>query len=215
MNPITMPAVYRGTNEEKLYRAWINMFVRCSNPNNRSYHRYGGRGIRICAEWVDYEVFRDWAKSSGYQEGLVLDRRNNDGNYTPENCRWITLTESLRNTSLCRFVTAFGETKTEGEWAQDERCSVNQASLSKRLAKGMSPEDAITLPDQRGGRKHQGLLITAFGETKRSWQWIEDARCKVSRHTLEMRLRSGWTPEFALSEPSRQERTKLVRGVLS
>jgi hypothetical protein len=70
---------------------------RCTNPHNKSYHRYGGRGISVCDEWMnDYSAFQSWALSHGYTENLTIDRIDNDGNYTPNNCQWLTASENSK-----------------------------------------------------------------------------------------------------------------------
>ena len=82
---------------ERLYPVWKQMKQRCSNTRNKSYEWYGARGIKVCDEWQDYGVFRSWALSSGYKEGLTIDRINGNGNYEPDNCRWITIQEQQKN----------------------------------------------------------------------------------------------------------------------
>jgi len=72
------------------------MKERCSNPNSPKYKYYGKRGIIVCTEWKDFEEFQSWALSNGYQEGLSIDRIDNDGNYEPDNCRWLPLSENIR-----------------------------------------------------------------------------------------------------------------------
>ena len=87
-----------GESTIKLYRVWDGIKQRCSNPKTKSYKNYGGRGITICLEWTnDYTKFRDWALNNGYAEGLQINRINNNGNYCPENCEWITPKENCRN----------------------------------------------------------------------------------------------------------------------
>ena len=81
----------------KLYHVWSDMFRRCDNPLSKSYHNYGGRGISISKQWGYFLNFRDWAISNGYVDGLEIDRRNNDGNYEPSNCRFVTHKENARN----------------------------------------------------------------------------------------------------------------------
>ena len=81
-----------------LYSSWSHLKNRCENTNNDAYKDYGGRGITICNEWAnDYTVFRDWALNNGYQENLQINRINNDGNYEPNNCNWVTSKENSRN----------------------------------------------------------------------------------------------------------------------
>ena len=84
-----------------LYYMWINMSQRITNKNNPGYKDYGGRGISICKEWDESaKVFIEWALSNGYKKGLFLDRKDNDGDYCPDNCRFITPTQSAHNTRL-------------------------------------------------------------------------------------------------------------------
>ena len=80
-----------------LYSRWDNMKQRVLNPNSPVYKHYGGRGIKICSSWLDYRNFRDWAIYHGWDVKLTLDRENNNGNYTPENCRWVSGTENRKN----------------------------------------------------------------------------------------------------------------------
>lgn len=74
------------------------MIQRCEDVNSAEYHNYGGRGIKVCPEWRnDVYAFINWAKANGYKEGLQIDRRDNDGDYTPENCRFVTPLVNSRN----------------------------------------------------------------------------------------------------------------------
>jgi len=72
-----------------LYRAYYNMRGRCNNPTSKDYHKYGGRGITVCDEWNDFEVFRVWALKNGYAPRLHLHRKDNDKGYSPENCEYL------------------------------------------------------------------------------------------------------------------------------
>lgn len=85
-----------GQSRTRLYRKWKSMHARCSNPNSKVWKWYGGKGIRVVDEWSDWETFQQWALSSGYQDGLELDRIDADAHYGPDNCRWITKRENIK-----------------------------------------------------------------------------------------------------------------------
>lgn len=87
-----------GEGRTKLYSVWRGMKKRCFDANSNNYKYYGARGITVCDEWENnFIAFRDWALSHGYKEGLMIDRRDNNGNYKPDNCRFVTIIESNRN----------------------------------------------------------------------------------------------------------------------
>ena len=90
--------IKHGLWKHRLYSTYTDMKQRCLNSNNKRYHRYGGRGIKICDEWLnDISVFYEWAMNNGYEDNLTIERINNDGNYEPSNCTWITLSEQTKN----------------------------------------------------------------------------------------------------------------------
>ena len=102
----------------KLYEVWLTMRNRCENPNREKYKDYGARGIKVCEEWHDSEVFCKWALDNGYKEGLQIDRINNNGNYEPNNCRWVTPKENSRNRRNTVFLTINEDTKCVAEWCE-------------------------------------------------------------------------------------------------
>lgn len=86
-----------GMTRTGLYQCWKRMRQRCENTRDRNYHHYGNRDIRVNPEWHNYEAFAAWAVAAGYREGLTLDRRDSNGDYTPENCRWATWSQQSQN----------------------------------------------------------------------------------------------------------------------
>lgn len=130
--------------KSRLYVIWAGMKQRCSNPRRRDYKNYGGRGISVCQEWQDYLVFRAWALSSGYSDGLSIDRIDEDGNYCPNNCRWVNETVQRNNRTDSNKLTVNGDTKTATEWSAISGVSADRIRKRKRL--GWSDEDAVFKP---------------------------------------------------------------------
>lgn len=101
-----------------LYRTWSTMIHRCEDAKRTKYRDYGERGIKVCKEWHNPNIFIDWAENNGYAPGLQLDRINNNGDYCPNNCRWVTPKENSRNRRNTVFLTIHGETKCVAEWCE-------------------------------------------------------------------------------------------------
>lgn len=92
-----------GCRNKRVYTIWQRMRDRCNNPKHKSYHRYGGRGITVCSEWNNsFTKFYEWAMSSGYEDGLTIDRIDNDKGYFPDNCQWLTSVENTKKKILDR-----------------------------------------------------------------------------------------------------------------
>jgi len=139
-----------GEGQTRLYHLWHGMIRRCIDARAAYYQRYGGRGITVCQEWQEsFASFKEWALSAGYSDDKEIDRIDNDGNYEPNNCRWVTRKENARNTGRAILLTAFGETKCIAEWGDDERCVVTRHTLLGRIKRGWSPEDAIRTPNRQ------------------------------------------------------------------
>ena len=128
----------------KLYDVWRGMIRRCYNEKSKGYENYGAKGITVCEEWrTCFDAFYDWAIAHGFQEGLTIDRKKNEGSYCPENCRWVTMKEQQNNRSNNRMVTYNGKTQTLSQWADE--LGIPYRKLLKRLNEhGWSIERAFS-----------------------------------------------------------------------
>lgn len=102
-NPNYKTGLKTANSDEKFYNAWQGMKQRCLNPKHPKYSRYGGRGITVCEEWLSVRGFYNWAIDSGWEKGMTIDRIDNDGNYCPENCKWVSCSENSRKKSTTKI----------------------------------------------------------------------------------------------------------------
>ncbi|GAK09592.1 hypothetical protein [Geomicrobium sp. JCM 19038] len=134
-----------GLFDQNLYKRWQGMKTRCYNSKTSQYKDYGGRGIIICDEWLnDFKSFYRWAIDNGYKENLQIDRIDNDGNYEPSNCRWVTLKQNSNKRRSSHYVTIDNETKTIADWCLIYKISNNVVRV--RISRGWNEEKAITTP---------------------------------------------------------------------
>lgn len=159
-----------GKGNERLYAVYNGMMSRCYNPNTQNYFRYGGRGITVCEEWKNsYEAFKEWAYESGYNPiaprgETTLDRIDNDGNYTPDNCRWVNMKVQNNNQHKSytfkerpeiphkrkHVWTIDGVTKSGIEWCKEYGLTM-QLVMYRIRKMNMTPEEALkTEKDPRG-----------------------------------------------------------------
>ena len=103
-----------GMSRTRLYQIWADMKGRCQCETNRFYHRYGGRGITVCEEWKTFPPFMEWAVTHGYRDDLTIDRIDNDGNYTPSNCKFSTQHEQSMNKAHLPSKTGFVGVRRHG-----------------------------------------------------------------------------------------------------
>jgi len=144
----TVHGMTRNKKASPIYKAWASMLQRCENPNDKRYKDYGGRGITVCDEWHDPVVFIDWALANGWEEGLTLDRIDNNGNYEPGNCRWATRKEQAQNKRNNRFITFNGKTQCLADWSRET--GITRDALWQRIYHSHWPiERALTEPARR------------------------------------------------------------------
>ena len=130
---------------KRLRQTWRGMMYRCNKPTDCNFKNYGARGIRVCDEWSgSFHSFYSWAMSSGFSPELSLDRANNDGDYRPDNCRWVDVATQSRNRRSTRRVEAFGRSMPLVAWC--EEYGQPPTRISMRLRAGMTLERALLEP---------------------------------------------------------------------
>lgn len=166
----------------RLHNIWCGMNNRC-NPENVSARRYGKRGISICEEWSDFKKFAEWAKVSGYKDGLTIERIDVDGIYCPENCKWIPLSKQARNRSTTFWVIYQGRKMSLAEAA--ELAGLPYKQVHYRIKKmGWTVEKALSKPLKRKSDLH-----------------IKCDELGLNYNTVYNRIRMGWSEEDALATP--------------
>lgn len=139
----------KAKNNPRLYRVYQSIRTRCYNPNNQNYYLYGGRGIKLCSEWLAFYNFCDWALANGYNENAefgkcTIDRIDPDKDYSPSNCRWVSMREQNNNRRNNRKITYNGITRTAAEWARET--GIKSGLICQRIDNGWAVEEALSIP---------------------------------------------------------------------
>ena len=191
-----------GLSKTKAYKTFHGMKQRCYNPNNPEYKNYGGRGISICPEWLnDVSEFCKWALENGWDDmktrsEQTIDRIDVNGNYSPENCRIIPMSEQYFNRTDTHYVTVNGKTRTIKEWS--DIYGISMTVINNRLNSGWSAEDAV-LKEIRSMKNRVGN-VTFDGKTQSLQDWAKELGIPLP--TLSSRImKLGWGVEKALREP--------------
>ena len=154
--------IKHGKRNTRIYGIYQKMKQRCYNKNNSNYIRYGARGIKICDEWLDKENgfinFYNWSMRNGYTDKLTIDRINNDGNYEPSNCRWVTNKIQSNNRRSNIFITYKNKTQTMTEWADE--FGISRERIRNKLQKGLSMKEI----EKGGVKKYNTKPIFYNGE---------------------------------------------------
>jgi hypothetical protein len=146
-----MARVRRGPNQKHgksntpEYKVWVAMLHRCENKDVPMYKHYGGRGIKVCDRWHDFLSF--YEDMGERPKGLTLDRIDNDGDYTPENCRWATQQQQCTNKRNNRRIKYKGETKTMSQWA--DHLGVSRSAFQSRVYAGWPVEKIFKTPFEK------------------------------------------------------------------
>lgn len=138
--------VKHGQRNAPEYAVWRTMLARCNNPKHKSFHDYGGRGIKVCERWMTAaNFFADMGQRPSARH--TIERINNSGNYEPSNCRWATMAEQCKNRRNSVVVTAAGQALSLSEWAQ--KTGIGLSTIKERLRNGWSPDRAVSEPVRR------------------------------------------------------------------
>lgn len=138
---LTLSNTKHGQSRSRIYNIYIGMKSRCENKLDKNYDQYGGRGIIVCDEWVDFNNFHKWSVLNGYTDEMSLDRINNNGNYDPSNCRWVSMKLQANNRSNNILLNICGETLTLTECC--EKYGLSYYKYQKRRWKGHNIEQEI------------------------------------------------------------------------
>ena len=136
------------TGKTRILGILNGMNTRCYNKGHKDYPKYGGNGITVCDEWQGKDGkqrFYEWAMSNGYRDDLTIDRIDGTKGYSPDNCRWATISEQNRNRATCHYIEYNGEVKTLKEWA--DIAGLRKDTFRRRVVTyGWSMEEAMSIP---------------------------------------------------------------------
>ena len=138
-----------GGKKSRLYGIYRKMIFRCYQKNYHHYFDYGGRGIKVCDEWLGdngFINFKEWALENGYCDDLTIDRIDVNGNYEPSNCRWADIITQANNKRNTKYITLNGETKPFMIWCDEYGLRNHCKTIWDRLKRGWSPIEAFTIP---------------------------------------------------------------------
>lgn len=174
------------------YQAWSNLKKRCYNPRDKRYPQYGARGITVCDRWLSN--FAAFYSDMGPRPAgrYTIERKDNNGNYEPSNCKWATYKEQAQNKSTNHPVTLNGETKCLTEWIR--LLDIGASVVKRRIKRGWTAERALTAPT------YQSRLLHYDNRDQATADWARELGLKPK--TIFERLRKGWTVERALSTPA-------------
>lgn len=178
----------------KIYHAWRAMRQRCENPKNPNYKNYGARGIKVCKRWNSFINFLDDMGKPPSQKHTI-ERINNDGNYTPSNCRWATYAEQNRNHSRNVILEYEGQRLCVKDWAK--KLNIPYRTLEARIRRGWLPKKALEKVVQK--RQRNFTKIEYHGEIKSLTEWC--GILNLHRDAMEARIRRGMISEQAFEKP--------------
>lgn len=192
-----------GMRNTQLYRTWAGIKDRTTPNNNNCKINYKKFGVKMCDEWKNsFETFKEWALSNGYKEEKLpngknkwtIDRIDTYGDYTPDNCRWVTNLEQMNNTTTNHYITYKGKTQTLANWCRE--LNLNYGLVNQRLWMGFDVDRAFNeSPDKKRYFEYNGELLTKYDIAKRT---------SLTINNVENRIFRGWSIERIMTQPARK-----------
>lgn len=181
-------------NGTRIYATYANMKQRCYYKKKSNYTNYGGRGIKLCNEWLGKDGFinfYNWAMANGYNDTLTIERIDVNGNYSPENCKWIPKDEQTKNKTNNIVIEIDGEKKILAEWCKE--LNLRYGFVHSRIQSGWDVKDALMKPKEKTGLfeyKGQKLTIKELSNI-----------CGLSPKTIKSRLDRKWSITRIINQP--------------
>lgn len=200
-----------------LYCRFYQIKKRCYDVKDKAYKSYGGRGIKVCDEWLnDFQNFYDWAIQSGFSQELTLDRINNDDNYEPSNCRWVSMQTQANNRRTNVNISFGGKVMTQEQWAK--KLSITSKALEYRLKQSLPLEEILVTKEEWTERKQKsddgysnGVYVTIDGKTLNLTEWakiIGCSRTEIGRRYNKLQTQSISKEDFLKPCIRRKKRVK-------
>ena len=180
----------------ELRNVWRLMIRRCESPKDKSFKYYGGRGIKVCERWQNFDNF--YADMGVRPVGMQIDRIDNNGNYEPGNVQWVTPPQQTRNKRNNVNLTFADRTMCMQDWAAE--VGISPPTLLTRLQRGWSVEQALTTPAVRRANTDPGEhILTLNGKKRHLAEWARELG--ISPAAILHRLDTGWSIKRALTTP--------------
>jgi hypothetical protein len=175
------------------------MKKRCYDTKHQSYNYYGGKGVKICSDWLNnFHNFYYWSLLNGYEEGLSIERKDFDGDYTPDNCCWIPKGDQAKNQSSNNKITIDGVTKNLSDWARESE--ISRTTLTSRVNKGVTGKELLK-PVLNPKKKTEIFIFSGKEMTLK--QIAELSNC--TKQALRKHLNNGLSIEESVSNVRRNK----------
>lgn len=185
-----------GKSKDKFYQVWNGMKQRCYNVNNKNYHNYGGRGIKVCDEWLnDFTSFYNWSMNNGYKDGLQIDRIDNNKDYEPSNCRWVNRYINNNNRRNNILFTYNNKTMSLRAWCR--HLNVCYKTCMTRYYRGHTIEECLNLSklsDHRKDRIRYNSKLYKYEDGLYSISNLSE-KLNISRWKLQRDIKKGILPK--------------------